>query len=222
MDLPAGEYAGARTELINGGIFNDDGPLRPYQRFWNLKQLASTPPQSFHLPVKCDRPGIACAAPGNIANAQYTLHIVNNGGSRPATVSGLPDTVKELRIWVTDKQRGMQEGARIPVSGGKASFTVDATSYVTLITGNYSKPPIRATATHVANQAALRTLRPVFGTMSHIEIDASRIEAHLRDRLRQCRIVHPKEGVVELGILKATTVYQEFRVLRRVLESTDL
>lgn len=123
------------SPLAGGGIFNDNGPLRPYQRFWNLKQLASTPPQSFHLPVKCDRPGITCAALGNIANGQYTLHIVNNGGSRPATVSGLPDTVKELRIWVTDKQRGMQEGARIPVSGGKASFTVDATSYLTLISG---------------------------------------------------------------------------------------
>jgi integrase len=81
---------------------------------------------------------------------------------------------------------------------------------------NYSRPPIRAAATHVANQAALRTLRPVFGTMSLIEIDASRIEAHLRDRLKQRRIVHRKEGVVELGILKATTVHQEFRVLRRV------
>jgi len=81
---------------------------------------------------------------------------------------------------------------------------------------NYSKPPVRAAATHVANQAALRTLRPVFGTMSLIEIDASRIEAHLRDRLKQRRIVHRKEGVVELGILKASTVHQEFRVLRRV------
>ena len=121
------------SPLAGGGIFNDDGPLRPYQRFWNLKQLASTPPQSFHLPVKCERPGITCAALGNIANGQYTLHIVNNGGSRPATVSGLPDSVKELRIWITDKQRGMQEGARIAVSGGKAQFTVDATSFVTLI-----------------------------------------------------------------------------------------
>jgi integrase len=81
---------------------------------------------------------------------------------------------------------------------------------------NYSKPPIRAVATHVANQAALRTLRPVFGTMSLIEIDATAVEAHLRDRLKQHRIVHRKEGVVELGILKPTTVHQEFRVLRRV------
>jgi hypothetical protein len=121
------------SPLAGGGIFNDNGPLRPTQRFWNLRQLASTPPQSFHLPVKCDRPGVTCAALGNIAAGQYTLHIVNNGGSRPATITGLPADVKQLRIWVTDKQRGMQEGARIAVSGGKAQFTLDATSYVTLI-----------------------------------------------------------------------------------------
>ena len=121
------------SPLAGGGIFNDKGPLRPTQRFWNLKQLASTPPQSFHLPVKCERPGVTCAALGNIAAGQYTLHIVNNGGSRPATITGLPADVKQLRIWVTDKQRGMEEGARIAVSGGKAQFNLDATSYVTLM-----------------------------------------------------------------------------------------
>jgi hypothetical protein len=121
------------SPLAGGGIFNDDGPLRPTQRFWNLKQLASTPPRSFHLPVKCDRPGVTCAALGNIAEGLYTLHIVNNGGSRPATITGLPADVKQLRIWITDKQRGMQEGERIAVSGGKAQFNLDATSYVTLI-----------------------------------------------------------------------------------------
>ena len=36
-------------------------------------------------------------------------------------------------MWVTDTRRGMQEGERIPVTGGKAEFTLDATSYVTLI-----------------------------------------------------------------------------------------
>ena len=81
---------------------------------------------------------------------------------------------------------------------------------------NYSKPPIRAAATHVANQAALRTLRPMFGRLKLVEIDASLIEAHLRNRLRQRRIVHRKVGVVELGIIKPTTVHQEFRVLRRL------
>ena len=127
------QFTADYSVLSGGGIFNDNGPLRPSQRFWNLKQFASTPPRSFALPVKCNRPGIACAALGNIAEGVYTLHVVNNGGGRPATVTGLPAEVRQLRIWVTDQQRGMQEGDRIPVTGGKAQFTLDATSYVTLI-----------------------------------------------------------------------------------------
>ena len=127
------QFTADYSVLAGGGIFNDNGPLRPTQRFWNLKQLAATPPRSFALPVKCSRPGITCAALGNIAEGIYTLHVVNNGGRRPATVTGLPAEVKQLRIWVTDKQRGMQEGERVPVTGGKAEFTLDATSYVTLI-----------------------------------------------------------------------------------------
>jgi len=81
---------------------------------------------------------------------------------------------------------------------------------------NYSKPPIPAAATHVANKAALRTLIPTFGAMRLVEIDASLIEAHLRKRLGQRRRVHRMAGVAELGIIKPTTVHQEFRVLRRI------
>jgi hypothetical protein len=81
---------------------------------------------------------------------------------------------------------------------------------------HYSKPPIRTKATHVANQAALRTLRPAFATRSLAEIDPAMVEEHLRRRLGQRRRVHRKEGVFELGIVKPTTVHQEFRVLRRI------
>jgi integrase len=81
---------------------------------------------------------------------------------------------------------------------------------------NYSKPPMRAAGTHVANKSALRTLIPMFGTMKLVDIDASLIEAHLRRRLRQRRRVHRRAGVAELGIIKPTTVHQEFRVLRRI------
>lgn len=55
--------------------------------------------------------------------------------------------------------------------------------------------------------------------MKLIDIDASPIEAHLRNRLGQRRRVRPKAGVVELGIIKPTTVHQEFRVLRRVFSA---
>src|ERR1017187_7564472 len=107
---------------------------RPTRRFWNLKQLAATPPRSFSLPVACDKqPNLTCAAFGNIAEGIYTVHVVNNGATRTATLKGLPPNVKELRLWVTDTQRNMQEADRIPVTDGKAQFPLAATSYTTVI-----------------------------------------------------------------------------------------
>jgi len=120
--------------LAGGGIFNDNGPLRPTRRFWNLKQLAATPPRSFSLPVSCNqRPNLTCAAFGNLADGIYTVHIVNNGATRQATLTGLPTSVKELRAWVTDAGRGMAELDRIPALEGKAEFPLPATSYTTVI-----------------------------------------------------------------------------------------
>jgi O-glycosyl hydrolase len=119
--------------LAGGGAFGDNGPLRPTRRFWNFKQLASTPERSFALPVACKGANLTCAAFGNIAAGIYSVHIVNNAAARQATVTGLPTNVKELRVWVTDSTRGMEEGARVPVSGGQAEFKLDATSYTTAI-----------------------------------------------------------------------------------------
>ncbi len=81
---------------------------------------------------------------------------------------------------------------------------------------NYSKPPIRAAKTHEANENALKTLLPAFGCSKLLEIDATGIEFHLRTRLQQRRRVRRKSGIFELGTLKATTVHQEFRVLRHI------
>jgi len=61
---------------------------------------------------------------------------VNNGATRTATLTGLPPTVKQLRVWVTDAQRGMQESERIPVNDGRTQFSLAATSYTTVIGGN--------------------------------------------------------------------------------------
>jgi hypothetical protein len=110
--------------------------LRPTQRFWNLKQLGSTSAGAFALPAKCDRPALTCAAFGDIARGVYTVHLVNTGATRQATLTGLPAGVKELRVYVTDAQRGMQEGERIAVSGGTAQFVVDAATFTT-VTGNH-------------------------------------------------------------------------------------
>lgn len=82
---------------------------------------------------------------------------------------------------------------------------------------NYSKPPMRAPKTHEANVTALKHLRPVLGTLKLTEIGTEVIETYLRSRLRQRKRVRRKGGVVEAGYLKATTVHQEFRVVRRIL-----
>jgi site-specific recombinase XerD len=81
---------------------------------------------------------------------------------------------------------------------------------------NYSKPPIRAPKTHEANENALKSLRPAFGSAKLVDIDATQIEFHLRARLQQQRRVRRRSGIFELGPLQATSVHQEFRALRRI------
>jgi hypothetical protein len=119
--------------LAGGGVFGDTTALRPTQRFWNLKQFASVPAGAFHLPVSCSRPDVTCAALGDIANGRYAIHLVNNGASHPATLRGLPHGVKELRVYVTDATREMEEGPPIPVVNGSASFVLGPTSFTTIV-----------------------------------------------------------------------------------------
>ncbi len=81
----------------------------------------------------------------------------------------------------------------------------------------YSKPPIRAPKTHQANGRASKHLIKAFGPMKLAAISAERIEGYLRDRLRQRVRINTAAGIMEKGPLKASTVHQEFRVLRRML-----
>jgi hypothetical protein len=119
--------------LVGGGVFGTDGPLRPTQRFWNLKQLASTPAGAFHLPVVCEGANLNCAAMGNVARGEYVVHIVNNGTRREASIDGIPTGVDELRVIVTDHERGMVEVARVPVKDGAAEVVLEAASFVSLL-----------------------------------------------------------------------------------------
>ena len=82
---------------------------------------------------------------------------------------------------------------------------------------NYSKPPIRAQKTHEANERAMKHLRATFGSWRLVDVTPDDIEQYLRARLKKRARVKTKGGFRELGILKATTVHQEFRVLRRAL-----
>ena len=119
--------------LTGGGIYKTEGRLHPTQRFWNLKQLAMVSPGSFILPVTCDKEEIDCAAFGDIAGGNYVIHIVNNGASRPGTLTGLPAGVHELQMYVTDSKRGMEEDKRVRVSDGEAKFTIEGFAFISVV-----------------------------------------------------------------------------------------
>ncbi|MGI4871861.1 MAG: hypothetical protein ACRYFX_11885 [Janthinobacterium lividum] len=121
------------SPLAGGGIFGNNAPLHPTQRFWNLQQLAATPPDVAYLPLTANRPNITCAALGNPTKGVYAVHVVNSGATRPVTLSGLPAQVKSLRVYVTDKTRHNQEGQLVKVANGQARFTLDTGSYATLV-----------------------------------------------------------------------------------------
>ena len=82
---------------------------------------------------------------------------------------------------------------------------------------NYSKPPFRAAKTHEANMRAVGHLQRTFGTSRLADVTADETEQYLRVRLKQRAKVRIRSGLKDLNLLKPTTVHQEFRVLRRIL-----
>jgi len=82
---------------------------------------------------------------------------------------------------------------------------------------NYSKPPVRELKTHEANLRAAKHLKLAFSTRRLIDVMADDIELFLRERLRQRVKTKTKNGIHERGYVKASTVHQDLRVLRRVL-----
>lgn len=63
----------------------------------------------------------------------------------------------------------------------------------------------------------MKHLRATFEKSRLADVTADDIEAYVRNRLKQRVQFRTGGGVVEKGNLKATTVHQEFRVLRRTL-----
>ncbi len=83
---------------------------------------------------------------------------------------------------------------------------------------NYSKPPFRTTKTHIANDRAVKHLNRTFANQTLASVTADEIELYLRDRLRQRIRIRTCLGYREgRRMVKATTVHQELRVLRRIL-----
>lgn len=121
------------SPLAGGGIFGDNGPLRPTQRFWNLKQLSSTPPGLFNIPLVADKPDISCAALGDSAKHLYTLHIVNNGATRKLHITGLPAGLKGFTVYITNGKDDMKQMGSVKVKDQMADLDLDSRSFTTLI-----------------------------------------------------------------------------------------
>ena len=121
------------SPLAGGGIFGDNGPLRPTQRFWNLKQLSATPKNVFAMPLQVNGNDVSGAALGNNKTGVYSIQLVNNGATRQVTLTGLPLKVKTLKMYITDQKRNMQEEKPIAVVNGKVTFQLDTQSYMSLM-----------------------------------------------------------------------------------------
>jgi len=118
--------------LTGSGLYGDNGPLRPTQRFWNLKQLGSTPEGSFSIPAEIEGSNITAAAFGDILNGIYTIHIVNNSAQRKAIISNIPENIKIMNVYKTDFTRGMQCADSVPVINGVAEIVLESACYTTV------------------------------------------------------------------------------------------
>ena len=118
--------------LSGGGIFGDTTKLRPTQRLWNMKQFSSTPENLKAIPISGDAKDISVAALGDNNKRIYAIHLVNNGAAREVIISGIPATIKQFKIYVTDATSEMQQQKNIPVKNGKAVFNLKQTSFSSL------------------------------------------------------------------------------------------
>ena len=118
--------------LWGDGIYRSEGPLRPTQRFYNLKQLSMTPENAFAIPVSCSKEDVNVAAFANIATSKCAVHIVNNGASCSAHISGLPLDTKEVIVYVTNSH-SRAEAHSFNVKDGSLSLSLPAESFITLL-----------------------------------------------------------------------------------------
>ena len=123
----------ADYSLLQGnGILGDDGPLRPTQRFHNLRQLAMTPADAFSIPLAVDKENVNTAAFYNKALGKGALHMVNNGAACKAELSGLPASVSHAVVYVTNASQNAEEQS-VNVSQGVATIDMPAESFITVL-----------------------------------------------------------------------------------------
>jgi integrase len=128
----------------------------------------------------------------------------------PTGTADWKEAQKKLRERLQARDDNVLEIVR---KGEQLSFK----QWAELFLENYSKPPLRSPKTHEANARAVKHLVKAFGDQKLADLTSDAIEGYLRYRLRQRARWKTKAGIVEKGLLKPSTVHQELRVLRRIL-----
>ena len=119
--------------LLGDGIFGTEGPLRPTQRFFNIRQLGMTPEHSFVIPASASKADINCVAYTKPATGECAVHIVNNAGACEAEISGFPAEAVTATVYTTNHRQN-SEAACYPVKEGKVVIPLPASSFVTILT----------------------------------------------------------------------------------------
>jgi hypothetical protein len=109
------------------------GALHPTQRFFNLKQFNLAPAGSRWISAESSNGLVLPAAFVEKTTGLYTVHMVNDGASRPVTLSGLPASVTKLIVYITDKTRDMAQVDAVNVTNGSVQFTLQGQTLTTLI-----------------------------------------------------------------------------------------
>ena len=82
---------------------------------------------------------------------------------------------------------------------------------------HFSKPPSRAEKTHLSYMRVAKHLNKGFGEIRLADVSAEVIEGYIRNRLKQRVKIATTGGEVAKEVVKSSTVHQEYRVLRRML-----
>lgn len=91
-----------------------------------------TPADAFSIPLEVDKENVNTAAFYNKAQERGALHVVNNGAACKAEISGLPTTVNNAVVYVTNASQDAEEKA-VNVSQGIATIDMPAESFVTVL-----------------------------------------------------------------------------------------
>ena len=120
--------------LSGGGIFgNVEDELYPTQRFYNLKQLGNTPRGLNAIPITSEQKLLTSAAFVNSRQNKMAIHLVNKGATRSGTIKGIPNRIRHLEVYVTNKEKSFESIGTVPVDNGVAVVELQGASFISLI-----------------------------------------------------------------------------------------